>query len=103
MTLLAVVAVAANMQLSPTLKPIDLRCEYLVDPLGIDVQKPRFYWKLDYYNPDMRRLKDLRQTAYQVLVASDPGKLGKNEGDVWDSGVVQSGETIHIEYAGKAL
>ena len=28
----------------------DLRCEYLTNPIGIDVQHPRFSWKLD--DPD---------------------------------------------------
>ena len=32
---------------SEQLKPIDLRCEYLVNPLGIDVMKPRLSWVLE--------------------------------------------------------
>jgi len=29
------------------LSAADLRCEYLENPLGIDIQKPRLSWKLD--------------------------------------------------------
>jgi hypothetical protein len=49
--------------------PSQLRCEYLENPLGIDVLKPRLSWKLEA-SPEAR---GLRQTAYQVLVASTPG------------------------------
>ena len=57
-----------------------LRCEYRVDPLGIDVSRPRLFWEMR----DARR--GAKQTAYQVLVASSPEKLAADEGDLWDSG-----------------
>ena len=41
----------------------DLRCEYLPDPLGIDVPQPRLSWKLQ---PGRH---GLRQTCYRLLVA----------------------------------
>ena len=44
-----------------------------------------------------------RQTAYQILVASDEARLRKDQGDLWDSGKVASGETTGIAYAGKGL
>jgi alpha-L-rhamnosidase len=58
----------------------NLRCEYLADPLGIDVEKPRLSWVIE----SARRSE--RQTAYQVLVASTPELLAKHQGDLWDSG-----------------
>jgi len=79
--------------------PSQLRCEYLENPLGIDVMKPRLSWKLEAL-PEAR---GLRQTAYQVLVASSPEILAKGQGDLWDSGEVMSDATSQIEYAGKAL
>jgi hypothetical protein len=45
----------------------------------------------------------MRQTAYQILVASDPSHLDSNTGDMWDSGQVVSSEDTDILYAGKAL
>ena len=74
-----------------------LRCEYLKHPLGIDVPKPRLRWALQ---SDERGQK---QTAYRVLVASTPEILAKGQGDLWDSGRVESDQTIHVEYAGKPL
>ena len=75
----------------------DLRCEYLADPLGIDVGKPRLRWVIE----SARRGE--RQTAYQILVASTPELLAKNQGDLWDSGKVASDQSAHEAYAGKPL
>jgi alpha-L-rhamnosidase len=74
-----------------------LRCEYRVDPQGIDVVKPRLSWILE------SKSRDQKQTAYQVLAASSIQRLKKNEGDLWDSGKVQSDETTAIVYDGKSL
>ncbi len=74
-----------------------LRCEYQNDPQGIDVAKPRLNWIVQ---SDERGQK---QSAYQVLVASTPETLAKDQGDLWDSGRVTSDQTIHVEYAGKPL
>jgi alpha-L-rhamnosidase len=74
--------------------PSGLRLEYLTDPLGIDVPKPRFFWVLD----DSSRGQ--AQGAYQVLVSTSPGCA---KGDAWDSGKVASPEFIQIVYRGKLL
>ncbi len=74
-----------------------LRCEYRVNPVGIDVVKPRLSWVL---HSDGRGRK---QTACRVLTASSAEKLAADTGDLWDSGKVQSDRTIHVVYAGKPL
>jgi alpha-L-rhamnosidase len=74
-----------------------LRCEYLQNPLGIDVQKPRLSWVL---NPAGNVAG---QSAYRVLVASSPAILKKDRGDLWDSGRVTSTQTAWVEYGGKPL
>jgi alpha-L-rhamnosidase len=74
-----------------------LRCEYLSNPIGIDVQKPRLSWALSPA-PGVRG-----QSAYRVLVASAPEILRKDLGDLWDSGRVVSGQNTWIEYGGKSL
>ncbi len=80
--------------------PVQLRCEYLANPQGIDTPKPRFSWVLEA-RPTTER--DQVQTAYRVLVASSAAKLAANQGDVWDSGKVPSAEQAQVEYAGPAL
>lgn len=73
------------------------RCEYRVDPLGIDVTQPRLSWEMN----DPRR--GARQTAYQILVAGTPEKLAADQGDLWDSGKVVSDQSTQIVYAGRPL
>ncbi len=79
------------------LEPGRLRCEYMVNPLGIDVAKPRLSWTLESGQ------RGQAQTAYRILVASDPKLLGKDVGDLWDSGKVASDQSIQIAYAGRPL
>ena len=79
----------------------NLRCEYLKDPLGVDVAKPRLSWKMETGNGKPER--GIKQTAYQILVASTPEILAKEKGDLWDSGKVAGDQSIQVEYAGKPL
>ena len=74
-----------------------LRCEYRVAPLGIDVATPRLSWILQ---SDRR---GERQTGYQILVASTPDLLARNHGDLWDSDKVDSDQQNQIEYSGVRL
>jgi alpha-L-rhamnosidase len=80
----------------------NLRCEYLADPLGIDVTKPRLGWVIEE-REQRSDVRGQRQTAYQVLVASSEELLAKDHGDLWDTGKVESDQSIQVEYAGKAL
>ena len=75
----------------------DPRCEYLNNPLGIDTPNPRLSWVM---TSDQRGEK---QTGYQVLVASSAEALAKDQGDLWDSGNVDSDQSILVPYAGKEL
>jgi alpha-L-rhamnosidase len=76
---------------------INLSCEYLTNPLGIDEMEPRLSWQLE---SDQRGQK---QTAYRLLVASSKDKLENDEGDLWDSGKVKSDQSIHVAYDGVPL
>ena len=76
---------------------VDLRCDYAVNPLGVDSQNPRLFWKLQGNG------RGQKQAAYQILVASSGKNLAHDNGDLWDSGKVDSDETIQISYAGKEL
>jgi len=79
---------------------VDLECEYLTNPLGIDVPKPRLSWRLESSDSDRR---GLRQAKYQVLVASTRERLEKGEADLWDSGDVNSNQSTNVDYAGAPL
>src|SRR6187399_975027 len=75
----------------------NLRCEMLTNPLGIDIKEPRFSWQL---SSDQR---NVQQTGYQIIVSSSKEKLQKGDGDVWNSGKINSSQSIHVAYAGSEL
>lgn len=75
----------------------DLRCENLNNPLGIDVTVPHFSWKIEAHR------NGLKQTAYQILVASDPSLLAVGKTDLWNSGKIQSPDSVMVLYGGKEL
>ena len=67
-----------------------LKVENLTNPLGIDMDKPRFSWLIT------SNQQDVKQTAYQIVVSGDKGEL-------WNSGKVASDEQLWIPYAGEQL
>ena len=74
-----------------------LRCEYLTDPVAIDVDRPRLSWVLE------SQARGQVQAAYRVLVASTPTLLAEDRGDLWDSGEVRSSRQNQVEYSGQPL
>ena len=74
-----------------------LRTEQLSRPLGIETQHPRLSWVINSSE------KAVMQTAYHILVASSREKLEGGEGDLWDSGRVESDQSIWVPYQGHAL
>ena len=96
--LIALMCIPALTQgLNETLSPEYLRCEYLVNPLGIDAVKPRLSWVVKSSSHSQK------QTAYQIIVSSSPEKLKKDQGDIWDTKKVSGDETICLIYNGKPL
>lgn len=100
MAMVFALAEAAGAADTLPLQPADPRCEYQRDPLGIDTPRPRLSWRLEA--PDARG-RDRRQTRYRVLVAGSTETLAADRGDLWDSGEVRSGESLHVEYGGRPL
>ena len=42
----------------------NLRCEYKINPLGVDIENPRLSWVLE------SNQRGVKQIAYQIFVAS---------------------------------
>ncbi len=78
-------------------QPEYLRCEYRMNPLGIDQTKPRLSWIV------ISSHRGQKQTAYQVLVSSSRQMLDADQGDLWDTKKVSSDQTTCIVYEGKPL
>jgi alpha-L-rhamnosidase len=74
-----------------------LFCEFADNPIGLETATPRFGWVLK------SSLRGQKQTAYQLLVASDEKNLQKENSDVWDSGRIESAQSVHVLYQGKPL
>jgi alpha-L-rhamnosidase len=79
------------------LKVTDLKCEYRVDPLGIETLKPRLSWQLHSTQ------RNVLQTAYRILVSDNPSSLNNNIGNVWDTKKKYSNASIQIRYNGATL
>jgi alpha-L-rhamnosidase len=77
--------------------PSHLQCEAMQEPLGIDITAPRLSWQLQ----DSRR--SARQTGYEIRVANSPESLAQNYADIWDSGRVNSDQSVNVLYGGPAV
>ncbi len=80
----------------PPLTVKNLRCEYNMDPLGIDVRKPRLSWEL------ITAERGVLQTSYEIRVAVSETDLAKGK-FLWESGKQSSDASIQVEYGGPAL
>ena len=74
-----------------------LRCEYEEKPIGLEITKPRLSWQIK------SGTRGTKQTAYQILVADNEAELKKDNGNVWNSGMVKAEQSLKIDYAGKPL
>lgn len=74
----------------------NLRCEYLVNPIGIDSPKPRLTWCMI----DDRR--EAAQSAYDLIVGTDSLNVSSGVGDKWTTGKITSAGML-VEYNGSRL
>lgn len=72
-----------------------LRCQHLADPLAVGTAHPVFSWVPTGPGGD--------QTAYQLLVAGDPGSLNPGGADLWNSGRVAGDRVNGVAYEGRPL
>lgn len=70
-----------------------LKVEYSSTPIGIDVEKPRFSWQMAAEDDQ----RGVYQTAWQIIVSDQAGKLA------WDSGKKEGSASVGIVYSGAPL
>ena len=75
-----------------------ISCEFLDNPIGIQSKTPRLSWILE-----SKEERGKFQQSYQIIVATSKESLIKNECDLWDSGKIESDQTVHITYDGTEL
>lgn len=93
----ALVAIQMPLPAGAALRVGQPRCEYSQNPLGVDSLQPRLGWTL------ASEERGARQTAYRIVVASDLSGLKADKGNLWDSGRVESNQSLNIAYAGREL
>ena len=71
--------------------------EYLENPIGIDVSKPRFSWQI------ISGGQNVKQSAFEIRVAASPENLNKKSALIWTSGKVESDKSVNVEYGGSPL
>ncbi len=76
----------------PSLGVTRLRVEYLTNPLGIDVARPRLSWRITSAPPERNTV----QAAYQLQVTRS-GRL------IWDTGRTPGDSSVFVAYAGPDL
>jgi len=79
------------------LQPVNLTCEYMANPLGIDIAVPRLGWNFTSNG------KNQFQSAYEIIVSDQLTGINKGTGNEWSTGKVISTENIQLAYAGKPL
>lgn len=82
---------------SKGLNVTSLKVEMNENPQGISTLAPRFMWAI------ASDKQNLVQTSYQIQVASKKKDLKKGKNLLWDSGIVNSDQSIFIPYSGTAL
>ncbi|MGB0396432.1 MAG: hypothetical protein ACPGC6_06655, partial [Flavobacteriaceae bacterium] len=78
------------------LRVYDLKSEYLVNPIGLDVKTPRLAWKIK----DQRR--GAVQKAYKISVGIDSAKVAAGKGSYWNTGRINADHQM-VVYSGKEL
>ncbi|MCQ2252153.1 MAG: alpha-L-rhamnosidase [Bacteroidales bacterium] len=59
--------------------------------------RPLMSWMI--YNPQ----KNITQAKYQIIVASSLQNIDSNNGDVWDSGLIEESSSVSVRYGGEPL
>ena len=84
-------------QAAPKPSAQHLLTEYLENPLGIDALEPRLSWQF------VQDGRGACQTAYRIQVADSLAALESGQANVWDTGRVQSNETMSVPLEGERL
>jgi len=77
--------------------PVNLKCEYLVNPMGIEKVNPNLSWQTSSTE------NNWLQSAWQIIVSTSPDRLTEKDCDVWNSGKISGGESVSIPYEGPAV
>ncbi|MDR1407977.1 MAG: glycoside hydrolase family 78 protein [Tannerella sp.] len=78
-------------------KTVDLQTEMRENPEGVGATAPRFSWKLTSAE------NNVVQTAYRIEVAASTADLTAGTNLLWNSGKIESPQSLLVPYAGAPL
>ncbi len=78
-------------------KVVNLEYDHRINPINIDIESPLISWQMKTSR------RGATQTAYQIIVSNNMETIRKNKGNIWDSGKINSSQSIHIPYSGTPL
>src|SRR5262245_13154168 len=78
----------------PRVRVVGLKVDHIDTPLAVENPRPRLSWRLE------SKVRNVRQSAYRVLVARSEAALRAGRAELWDSGKVSSRKSMGIEYQG---
>lgn len=82
------------------MKAVDLRCEFVADPIGIGEVAPRLSWRMEDDRPEaVQSAWQIR--AFEILAGN--GISVSRMRKVWDTGKVNGWQSLDHEYGGPAL
>lgn len=76
---------------------VRMKVEYQTNPIAVDEKKPGFGWNVETNE------KNWYQESYRILVSDSEELLGKNVGNMWDSGIVSDRKMVNVSYDGLDL
>ncbi len=84
-------------QISAKLEVVNLRTEYKVNPVGIDINKPRLSWEI------VSNQRGIMQSAYHIRVAEKEKDLKNGQNLLWDTGIIKSDKSNQLKFNGPPL
>jgi hypothetical protein len=73
----------------------NLTCNFTERPMGIESSDPMLGWQIKSSG------RDIMQSAYHIVVAENPDELQGGKGIVWDSGKINSDQSVNIKCKGR--
>jgi alpha-L-rhamnosidase len=87
----------AALSVSAQIQVTSLTTDYKTNPIGIDNPVPKLSWIIESDQ------QNTMQESYELRAALNPKDLSNRNMQLWNSGKVESSESIHIKYEGQPL
>lgn len=71
--------------------------ENKINPIGIESENPKLSWQI------ASNTNGFRQSAYQIIVSDNPQLLNEKKAKIWNSGRIESDQSIFIPFDGERL